>query len=569
MVPDWQRSYAWGSKEVEAFWLDLLSFDQAYPDKNVDKEEYFLGSAVLVTGGAENLLLDGQQRLATATILLSVLRDARRTYMADAATRLQNKYIVDTDDATGLANPVLTLNVYDREYFRLEVQDEHEGAATRPKPTLKSHGLIRRARDYFAKKITEEESSAGGGKGGFDRNLRISRVVCDHMSLVLVHSNDEDNAASVFETLNDRGIGLSTPDLLRNLLLRRAVGDEARRRIVVAWQTVLGIADESSVEDFLRHYWVSCYGDVKARSLYREIKNSVLEKNIDALDFSLDLADSALLYRELAGARDADKDFQRLLEGIRELGAKSLLPALLSGLSALSENDGKEGLRDLARALTSLFVRHAVVGGRESTALEARVYAVAADLRATKDFAAAIAAIQEFAPRADEFAVRFARASVSRAATARYLLREIEHAKRMTQEMVVDASDRVHLEHIYPQMPAAERWPNHAQMINRLGNLTLLSKRLNTSIKNADFDTKKDKGYTGSDIQLTKELLTVDSWSSESIEERQKGLSEFALKVWRFPGELGHDSWAASKLAAPSGPDSDHQMLEELPEVPE
>src|SRR4051794_14491092 len=100
-VPEWQRSYAWGTPQVEAFWQDLVAFDKQYPGDNITGEEYFLGSIVLVTGGATNLLLDGQQRLATATILLSVLRDARRSYKADSATRLQNKYISDFDDQSG------------------------------------------------------------------------------------------------------------------------------------------------------------------------------------------------------------------------------------------------------------------------------------------------------------------------------------------------------------------------------------------------------------------------------------------------------------------------------------
>src|SRR6266511_2201964 len=86
-VPDWQRSYSWTTEEVEAFWRDLTAFDERYPDETITNQEYFLGSIVLVTGGSTNLLLDGQQRLATATILLSVLRDARRRYRDDAAAR--------------------------------------------------------------------------------------------------------------------------------------------------------------------------------------------------------------------------------------------------------------------------------------------------------------------------------------------------------------------------------------------------------------------------------------------------------------------------------------------------
>jgi len=90
-VPEWQRSYSWEMAQVETFWQDLITFSEQYPEKNIVGEEYFLGSIVLVVGGPTNLLLDGQQRLATATILLSVLRDSRRAHKADAAARLQNK----------------------------------------------------------------------------------------------------------------------------------------------------------------------------------------------------------------------------------------------------------------------------------------------------------------------------------------------------------------------------------------------------------------------------------------------------------------------------------------------
>lgn len=570
-VPDWQRSYSWGSDEVEAFWLDLLAFDAAYPGATIDNEEYFLGSTVLVTGGATNLLLDGQQRLATATILLSVLRDARRAFKADAATRLQNKYIADLDDATGETTPVLTMNVYDRHYFRAEVQEERPSDKPRPTATLKSHGLVRKARDYFAQEVAAQEASAGGGEAGFKRNLRLTDVLNNHMSVVSVSSTDEDNAAAVFETLNDRGIGLSTPDLLRNLLLRRAQSDDARARIVAAWQTVLGIADESSVDEFIRHYWVSERGDVKARKLYREMKQTIISEEIDPLQFSLELAEAAPIYRDIARARDADKELQRLLEGIRALGAKVLYPALLSGFAAMPPDESKDGLRALASALTATFVRYSVIGGRESTALESTVYEMAANLRRDRDYDQAIESLRGFAPDAADFVARFRRASISRIATARYLLREIEHAKRKTQELTVDHSDRVHVEHIYPQTPeAGAKWPNHSQVLNRLGNLTLLGRRLNTSIKNADFATKKEKGYAGSDILLTKELLEYGVWSTETVESRQDELSAWVFDIWHFPGEAAPAS-PAEEVATPSGEgeEGDPQTLDELPEVPD
>ncbi len=568
-VPEWQRSYSWTTEEIEAFWQDLVAFDAQYPDDNIIGEEYFLGSIVLVTGGPTNLLLDGQQRLATATILLSVLRDARRQYSGDAAARLQNKYISDFDDATSTTTHVLTLNVYDRDFFRSEIQDEPQSPPVRPTPTLKSHGLIRKAREYFAERVVEESAKLGGGEAAFQRNLRISRALCDHMSVVAVSSTDEDNAAAVFETLNDRGIGLSTPDLLRNLLLRRAPNDATRDRIVAAWQRVLAINEEASVEEFLRHYWVSNRGDVKARKLYRVIKDTIIAENIDSLAMSLDLAETAPVYRDIVRAREDDPELRRLLEGIRALGAKALYPALLSGYAAEDEG-GKEKLRLLASALVALFVRYNVIGGRETTVMETTVYQAAANLRSTKDFGAAVESLAALAPDAEDFINRFQRASVSRVATARYLLREIEHAKRQTQEVAVEGTDRVHVEHIYPQAPDGPKWPNHAQVINRLGNLTLLGKRLNTSIKNADFATKKTEGYAGSDIVMTKELLSLDTWDTEAIAKRQRELSDWIVDIWEFPGEMppAMPDAEAGEPEPETAEETGTAALDQLPEVP-
>lgn len=566
-IPEWQRSYSWTTDEVEAFWNDLTAFDARYSGDNISNQEYFLGSIVLVTGGPTNLLLDGQQRLATATILLSVLRDTRRGYSENAATRLQNKYISDFDDATSTTTHVLTLNVYDRDFFRSEIQDVPQEPPVRPTPRLKSHGRIRRARQYFTDRVAEASNELGGGEAAFKWNLRVSRVLCDHISVVSVTSTDPDNAAEVFETLNDRGIGLSTPDLLRNLLLRRAPDEDTRNRIVPAWEKVLKIDDEASVDEFLRHYWVSYRGDVKARKLYREIKDTILTDDIASLDLSLDLAETAPLYRDIVRAREEDPELRRQLEAIRALGAKALYPVLLAGYAAAGdEENGKVKLRLLASALVTMFVRYNVIGGRETTVMESTVYGIAAALRKSKDFDAAVAALAALAPEGKDFVERFQRRSVSRIATARYLLREIEHAKRKTQELEISGTDRVHVEHIYPQTPDGQKWDNHSAMINRLGNLTLLGKRLNTSIKNAGFATKKEKGYTGSDILITKELLDLNAWDTAAIDERQRELSKWVFDIWHFPSE-GAPEAQAEVAAEP--PEDDAAELEQLPDVPE
>lgn len=530
LVPEWQRNYSWTTSEVETFWHDLLTFDQLYPENNINDQEYFIGSIVVVDNNVSHLLLDGQQRLATAAILVSVARDYLAHYSKDAATRISARYLTDFDDALNKTTYKLTLNRYDREFFQREVMESRDGGYTEPSISINSHKMVREARKFFTSKFEDEYARIGEPEQAHKWALRVLRVLTNHTSVVAIISVDEDNASTVFETLNDRGIGLSTPDLVRNLILRRAHEDN-REEIIDLWGVVLEIEGDARLKAFIRHHWLSREGDVKTQSLYREIKNKVTNENLDSLVFSRELGDSSQTYRDLLAARDSDEEMRQLLAGVNELGASLLYPAIMSGYEVGSTND----LKRLTQALTVAFVRHNVVGGLENSQLESVVYGLAKGLRQNGDYTRAIQALVEIAPDDTRFATSFATASVPRIASARYILKELEYHLRGTEELDVASSNRVHVEHIYPQTPLpGERWSNHAAFINRLGNLTLLSRKLNVTAKNADFATKKPY-YEQSEIVLTQKLLPNQDWSAEKIDERQVEMSRIAGDIWTFP----------------------------------
>ena len=176
-----------------------------------------------------------------------------------------------------------------------------------------------------------------------------------------------------------------------------------------------------------------------------------------------------------------------------------------------------------------------MIGRLETTALEARFFTIAARLRVDQDVGAAIASLREFAPGDDAFVIAFRTTAVPERSVARYILRELEHARRTTEELNVALPPRVHVEHIYPHTPrAGEKWENHSAYINRLGNLTLLSRRLNTAIKNAPFAEKKPR-YAESEILLTTSLAEREEWTPDAITERQNELAESAIQIWRWP----------------------------------
>jgi uncharacterized protein with ParB-like and HNH nuclease domain len=528
IVPAWQRSYSWTESHVETFWNDLTEFDRRHPGNNIDQREYFIGSVVIVaTSSNEHLLLDGQQRLATAVILLSVIREKIKTYKADAATRLQAKYLADFDDAKGEYVYKLTLNNYDRDFFKRKVLESRDSSYKEPAPELSSHFLIEKARAYFLNAFDEKYNSFPNPGEAFNWSIRIQNVLLNHMSVVAVTSTDEDSAAEVFETLNDRGIGLSTPDLLRNLVIRRAA-TTAQDEVIELWSEVLEFDTDTEIKAFLRHFWISRHGDVKTQRLYREIKDHIVGENIQSLDFSRELKDSSVVYKDIVQAKDDNAEVASLLRAIDELGAAVLYPVVLS-IMECAEQENRE---DFLEAVVHAYVRHSVIGQLENSKLENVIHRLAAGIRGAMKLPEASKILAEFAPDDDAFTAAFQRVSISRTATQRYLLREIELKKRTTEELGVNPPSKVHVEHIYPQTPTdGHKWKNHAQMINRLGNLSLLSGSLNSSIRNSIFD-KKLPSYAKSELLLTKELVGRSQWDAAAVEDRQKGFSELAVGIW-------------------------------------
>lgn len=563
-VPEWQRSYSWQRNQVEEFWADLTAFSERYSDTNIQGREYFLGSVVLVTEPSQYLLLDGQQRLATTTILLSVLRDARLKYDKNSAEHLQWKYISDRDEATDIDQPSLTLNSYDRNYFRDQIQS---GDASEDKPKLKSHKLMLKAKQYFAEQVEKEYAACKDAADAHHKvNLRYTTVLTNHMSVVAVTSSDEDNAAAVFETLNDRGIGLSTTDLLRSLLMRRAKIHD-RNEIGKLWHNILTNSDQASVDRFLRHYWISIHGDEKARSLYRAVKEYIEDHKVASLKFTQDLSRASETYHDIRTYVSPNPELRRLLRDIGNLGATMLYPALLSAIAAANGNLNISAKAiNFVDTLVKLFVRYSVVAQKESSILESTVYDVAKNLRETSDFEGMTLILQERSPDITEFAKQFSVVSVSRVQTATYLLREIDQFDRITNELEVAGTDKVHLEHVYPKEPA-DNWPklkSHLAWLNRLGNLTLLDKSANTSIKNDPFGEKK-KAYAKSLIPRTQQLTAYEIWSEEQIEARQREMALAAVHIWKFPDEQLPDDLAKIIANEPV----DLEDVEELPEYPE
>lgn len=528
VVPDWQRNYSWRHEHFETFWNDIVRFSDRC-GQNID-EEYFFGSVVLVAGEKSLLLLDGQQRLATSTILLSAIRNRLWELDPDTSQHIQVTFLSSVDPIQKKLVHKLRLNVYDRDFFQRLISDKRGENYVAPTAEIASHHLIEAALTFFEQAIDQRIEGKPAAEAR-DWLVRILTVLCIHFTVIAAYSNNEDSAAEVFETLNDRGIGLSTPDLLRNLVIRRALENE-QAEIVARWESVVSFQSDADIKSFLRHYWISSHGDVKSQSLYREVKSKIEADNISSMAISTDLSDSAKLYRKLKAADYDHEEIAENLMAIQSLGAGAsiLFPALLSIFQSLED----EGIDTAVRALLNLFVRDGIIGSIENSVLENKFHRAARNLRQTRSAAAFCVEIADGALSDDDVRNRFSRLSLTNNGVRRYILRNIEIAKRATGELTVNPPSKVHVEHIYPQTPeAGAKWANHDRMINRIGNLSLLDKRINSGIRNGGFAVKKPH-YENSEIIMTKELCELDDWSEARIAARQEAFGNLVPGIWRI-----------------------------------
>lgn len=227
LVPTNQRSYMWEEEHVSDYWNDILNA-MASPDN----EDYFIGTIVLSkTDGDELEIVDGQQRLATTAIIYAAIRNYFSEGNRDEkrAKNIERNYLVDENEDTLAEEPHLSLNEYDDTLFQEYViktdpdnKKRKSPATAQPKKRLiDSHkciiGACETIRTHLYEHLTgvREDDKSG-------RLMRNVKYIREHVKVICVTVPSHENAYTIFETLNDRGLDLTKADLLKNHLLRTA-----------------------------------------------------------------------------------------------------------------------------------------------------------------------------------------------------------------------------------------------------------------------------------------------------------------------------------------------------------
>lgn len=527
-VPQFQRGYSWEDSHVETFITDLLTF----MDSKKKREGYFLGPVVIMP--AQTLrVLDGQQRVATTTIAFAVLRDLAFELATTEGKRmaedLQRQYITKT--RSGFA---VELGEEDELFFRNHIQ-RHPRRVTAVE--LRSHQRIASA----YKRIEASMRARVEGLSDPAKQKLLNRfgdVLTQELRIVQISVSSEDAAFMIFETLNDRGLRLSVPDLLLNHLMSKAPNSEARKHVRQEWAQMLDRMGKRDIAQFLRHMWVSLHGDIKSQSLFRAIKSSLQEGTLDPQTFAESCADECEAYMDLLDVNTAKlkgaHDYVRSI--VKNLEIPSSYPLLLAGLRSLSNAQ----FQRLLKAMIQLVVRYAVISNLSPNDLETVLFEAAKTVRSRRALGIndrvvvneVIAELRAIDP-ADELVREAASKAILTRARATFVITEIAK-KQLNKPELEFASPTI--EHIFPQKASEDKWPMKKDLepyVWHLGNLTLLSEKINGKAGEKSYDTKRDSHYRTSDVPMTAELAEAyPIWNVDAISARGTEMAEEILALW-------------------------------------
>lgn len=544
-IPAYQRPYAWETAQVEELFTDLV---EASTWGKESEQFYFLGSVVLVKnhGNPAARVIDGQQRLTTLTILLSLIRDLTQDPVRRANRESYIKQVVNHDE--GIPESLrLQLRKKDQHFFEKQIQTlgATDNLPAQSGLTGSQARIIENAKTLRAKLLEMGETAR-------DKLLIFMLQSC---YLVIVDVPTDNAARRIFTVLNARGLDLSATDILKATLLERA-GTPKEEALAQRWEdleTTLGrdrfsslfthirmIFERDKPRSALESGFPECVPLFHKKPL--EFVDQVLEPYADALTLTVD----DVTLRQRFGSKTAD-----LVRSLKRLDNRDWLPPLLVCLRQHQEgvcDDVMTVVFNLERLAYFLFLTRADVNAR--MARYAEVLDELDPQALSKPRAGKKARSNGFELTQVEAFALFSALDGDvylSSKVVKPLLLRLEQAS--TDGSANYDFPVISVEHVCPQTIAPgsqwEQWfsdsSDHAVWVHTLANLVLLSSRKNSSAQNYDFDKKKSKYFASGDscaFTLTNEVRAHSQWTLTELTARRWELLARLAKAWRLENNL-------------------------------
>ena len=532
ILPIYQRRYSWQRRHCQQLWNDIVRIGE-----NEDLPYHFFGSFVSRSEGTatkpEFFVIDGQQRLATFSLLLSAL--GRAIEVNDAEIGTDKEKIEDSY----LFNP-------------------REGSEFRYKLLLTEHD-----RNTLIELLGGGEVSDGGSLlvknyNFFSRELRpdnletVYKGIQKLMIVDIVLDSDAGNPQLIFESLNSKGLELSQADLIRNYVLmelERDLQDRLHRTYWSPMEESFGEEHSKRFDGFMRDYLILKTGQVPPKSkVYESFKRHVpytnqprrLEEKIG------EIAHYSTHYVDIALLSEDDPALCACLFDLHDLKAEASYPILLGVYEGYTQGEiEKADVISIVRLIESYTVRRLICELPTKSVHKifgsiAKKFDEESSLQGLKDEFLQLSYPDQF-PSNQEFKEAFLKKNVYTSHTLRnYLLRKLEnHERKEPIDVQTYTIERVMPETLTEQWKAdlGENSENtHEIYLNTIGNLTLTG--YNSELSNRPFTEKRDMpgGFCDSPLRLNKSLAQAERWDEAAIKNRAEMLSEKALKIWTDHG---------------------------------
>jgi len=543
-IPRFQRDYSWTEEEWEDLWADILG-----TIAENGEPAHYMGYLVLQSSDEKIFdVIDGQQRLTTITlIVLAALKNLKRLIDENDQSeknqqrmeQIRQTYIGYLDPVTLISRSKISLNRNNDHYFQTYLV---------PLERLPQRGFrasehsLRKAFEWFEKHVRDYSKKFGGDEGVALATL--VETMSDRLFFTVINVTDELNAYKVFETLNARGVRLSSTDLLKNYLFsvlhREHERDHEMKALEDRWEAMVTRLGSGSFPDFLRTHWISRKTFVRQSELFKTIRARV--NNREAV-FGLlrDMEQDMDAYLGLTNpeASNWPAEHKSYAQNLRMFSVRQPFSMLIAAHRKLNPAD----FVILLRSCVMISLRYNVIGNLPTNEQESIYHRVSqkisnGELSTAGDALAALAGIY---PNDDVFRIAFAEKSIRTSNSrnlriARYLLCALD---KQAGGLDYDFdSDTFNVEHVLPQHPE-NGWNAFSNeeadaLCYRLGNMALLNRSKNRDLGNTEYLQKRPI-LAASAFVLTKKLAEeADDWTPERIGTRQKALAKIATSVWRI-----------------------------------
>ncbi|GAA6882728.1 DUF262 and DUF1524 domain-containing protein [Helicobacter pylori] len=528
VIPIYQRLYSWEKEQCKQLWDDIIKIGG---DDKMDG--HFIGSILYVLDGITHsnnalLIIDGQQRLTTITLLLTALRN----HLSDEVKRkeIEDHYLINSN-RDGDKKFRLILSESDKDTL-LSLIDRNKR-----KPSEPSSKIV----ENF--KLFEEWVS------NTDKLETIFKGLEKLMIVEIALEKEKDDPQLIFESMNSKGIELAQTDLIRNYIIMETEVEKQEGFYNEYWRAMEKKFEQSKRKDlfnkFVRHYLTIKTREVpNINKVYVTLKDYRQKERIGIEDLLKDLQKYCGYFCQIVFKKEADKNLKKALGFLVDLEMDVVYPLLLELYSDYSDGVlSKDDFKHSIDLIESYLFRRAVCGlGTNSLnkVFPSFTKHIQKDeyFKSLKAHFGYLTEKQRF-PNNDEFKDLFITIDFYHFKKNRYFFERLENFER--EERVY--THEYTIEHIMPQT-LTEEWKRdlgenfqeiHNKYLHTIGNLTLTG--YNSEYSNKSFQEKHgmEEGFKNSPLRLNQSLRDLEPFGEEKIKKRANDLADWALEIWTYP----------------------------------